>query len=69
MNYLLVMQIPDSDDHLDCIESDYVFVENLLFLEDFIQFGTSDERHHEVEPEVILEQIIHSDKEWMVDFK
>ena len=63
------MQVPYGHDHLSCVEFNLWLFESLLSLVDFVQFTTSDKRHHKVETHVILEHVFHPNKERVLTLK
>ena len=66
MHNALGMQLTDGKDNLSCIEFENILWESTLFLEDFIELTSVDERHYKVQSDLTLEKVVHSGKEWMI---
>ena len=62
----LLVKVANSHANLERVELDDVLRKALVGLEDLVKFTTSDERHHEVESCLALEQILHANQEWMI---
>ena len=60
------MKVADRDGHLGSIEDDSRLLEPPLALEYLVELSSSNEGHHEVEPEVVLEEVLHTDEERVV---
>ena len=56
----LLVKVANSHANLERVELDDVLWKALVGLEDLVKFTTSDERHHEVESCLALEQILHA---------
>lgn len=63
MHNSLLVQIPDCKDDLGRIKLHDFLGESFVLLEDFVQFTTLYERHHEVESRIRLEQVLHTHEE------
>lgn len=66
MHDSFAVQFSDSQHNLGGVKPHDILWEALLGLKDFVKLAASDERHHEVESGFALEQVVHSDQEWMV---
>lgn len=67
VNDVFLVEVVEGEDNLSHEELDYLLREALddaLVLE---KLTTSDEAHEEVNPEVVLENELHINKEWMID--
>lgn len=62
----LGMEIADGEADLEGVELDGLLRQPLLCLEDLVELTTTYERHDEVEALGRLEEILHTDEEWMV---
>ena len=60
------VKVADGEADLEGVKFDNWFWKTLVGLEDFVQFTTSYEGHHEVEPGLGLEKVVHAAKEWMI---
>lgn len=63
MNDILVVQVVDGEDKLNGIENNDLLLEFLFIFQYLVQLTALDERHHEVQPHVILEQEVHLNQE------
>ena len=63
------VKITNGYDKLACVELDNFLGESLVLEHDLVKLSTPDERHHEVETHIVLEQVVHAHDEWMITFK
>jgi hypothetical protein len=61
MNILILMKLPDSYCYLNSIKPHLLLWKPLLLTEKLVELSSSNERHHEVKPVLILEDIVHGD--------
>lgn len=54
------VQFADCQNDLHCVELDCALLKALLSLENFVELATLNERHHEVEARLRLEQELHA---------
>jgi len=66
MHNASLMQVADAYDDLSGVELDDLFGEPLLLQEDFVELSASNERHHKVKSKVVLEKVVHSNKERVI---
>lgn len=66
MHDSFAVQFSDSQHNLGGVKPHDILWEALLGLEDFVELAAPDERHHEVESGFALEEVVHSDQEWVV---
>ncbi len=60
------MQVADCHANLQGVEFDDRFWQTLVRFENFVELTSFDEGHDKVESFLRLEQVLHTDKEWMV---
>lgn len=65
----LFVKVSNGHGDLSSVELDNLFSESLLFLEHLIKFTPLHEGHNEIETELGLEQVVHSNKERMITRK
>lgn len=60
------VQVADSHSYLKSVELHYRFWQAFVGLEYLVEFASTHKRHYEVKPGLRLEQIFHTDEEWVV---
>ena len=66
MSYSLHVKIPDSYSQLSSIENNLLLAEPSLRTENFVQLAAPHKRHNEVESQFILEEVLHTNQEWVI---
>jgi len=70
MGNSLGMQMTNSKNHLDSIHNYRLVIKLTVLLEDeLVELTSWYEWHHEIQSQVILEQVLHVYQEWMVTGK
>ena len=59
------VQVADSHSYLQSVKLHYRFWQAFVGLKNLVKFASTHKRHHEVKPGLSLEQIFHSDEEWV----
>lgn len=63
------VEVPDRNDHLRRIEHHCLFIKSLLLQEYLVKFTASNEGHHKIEAQFVLEKVLHANEEGMACLK